>query len=276
MSHRAELDLAALMLALGDRACHFDVDLIEQCDSTNSVLLARAEGGAANGSVVLARQQTAGRGRRGRAWISAAGDSLTFSLLWRLPQGVHPAGLSLAAGLAVVRALEDILSVGAYDTPSITAPRLKWPNDILLAGRKLGGILVELLPGAAHTAIIGCGINLRLPPAMPADLRASSATLDEIVSSRGAEIDPNIVLAAMLIALLDTLGQFAKGGFASLQEQWTSRDAFADLAVSVHSEFAAPLDGICRGVNALGALRLEVDGQIQHLLSGEVSLRLRP
>ena len=109
MSHRAELDLAALMLALGDRACHFDVDLIEQCDSTNSVLLARAEGGSANGSVVLARQQTAGRGRRGRAWISAAGDSLTFSLLWRLPQGVPPAGLSLAAGLAVVRALEGLL-----------------------------------------------------------------------------------------------------------------------------------------------------------------------
>lgn len=271
MPPTVELNLNALVASLGQHASHFDIDLLEQCDSTNSVLLARAEMGAASGSVVVAREQSAGRGRRGRAWISAVGDSLTFSMLWRLPQGVQPAGLSLAAGLAVVRALENILSVGAGDTPSSVPAQLKWPNDILLNGRKLGGILVELLPGAtrgSNTAVIGCGINLRLPAAMPDELRAQSAALMGDV-----EPNPNTVLAALLIALLDTLGQFSRGGFASLQAQWMAHDAFADQAVRVLSEFAAPLDGICRGVNTDGALRLEVDGKIQHLLSGEVSLR---
>lgn len=266
-----ELHLNALVAALGQRACHFDIDLLEQCDSTNSVLLARAEMGAASGSVVVAREQSAGRGRRGRAWISAVGDSLTFSLLWRLPLGVQPAGLSLAAGLAVARALEKVSSVGAGDTPSSIPTQLKWPNDILLDGRKLGGILVELLPGATHgsnVAVIGCGINLRLPAAMPDELRAQSAALMGDV-----EPNPNTVLAALLIALLDTLEQFTRGGFASLQTQWMAHDAFADQAVRVLSEFAAPLEGICRGVNTDGALRLEVDGKIQYLLSGEVSLR---
>ena len=183
MPPRLELNLVALVAALGQRACHFDIDLLEQCDSTNSVLLARAETGAASGSVVVARAQNAGRGRRGRAWISAVGDSLTFSLLWRLPHGVQPAGLSLAAGLAVARALEKVSSVGAGDTPSFMPAQLKWPNDILLDGRKLGGILVELLPGATHgsnVAVIGCGINLRLPAAMPDELRAQSAAVSDV------------------------------------------------------------------------------------------------
>ncbi|MBK7684836.1 MAG: biotin--[acetyl-CoA-carboxylase] ligase [Rhodocyclaceae bacterium] len=276
MPPRLELNLVALVAALGQRACHFDIDLLEQCDSTNSVLLARAETGAASGSVVVARAQNAGRGRRGRAWISAVGDSLTFSLLWRLPHGVQPAGLSLAAGLAVARALEKVSSVGAGDTPSFMPAQLKWPNDILLDGRKLGGILVELLPGATHgsnAAVIGCGINLRLPAAMPDELRAQSAAVSDVGLMRDAEVDPNTVLAALLIALRDTLEQFTRGGFASLQAQWMAHDAYADKAVRILSEFAAPLDGICRGVNTDGALRLEVDGKIQHLLSGEVSLR---
>lgn len=273
MPPHATLGIASLINALGARACHFDIDLLEQCDSTNSVLLTRAENGAASGTVVVAREQSAGRGRRGRAWISAAGDSLTFSLLWRLPHGVQPAGLSLAAGLAVVRALERFSSVGAGDTPSLMPTQLKWPNDILLNGRKLGGILVELLPGAnrgGNTAVIGCGINLRLPSTMPEELRAQSAALND------AELDPNTLLANLLVALLDTLEQFSRGGFASLQTQWMAHDAFADKAVRVLSEFAAPLVGICRGVNTDGALRLEVGGQIQHLLSGELSLRLQP
>jgi BirA family biotin operon repressor/biotin-[acetyl-CoA-carboxylase] ligase len=272
----AELNLVALVAALGGQARHFDIDLLEQCDSTNSVLLSRAENGSAGGSVVVAREQSAGRGRRGRTWISAAGDSLTFSLLWRLPQGVQPAGLSLAAGLAVVRSLEGFLSVGAGDTPLAMSPQLKWPNDILLEGRKLGGILVELLPGAirgSNVAVIGCGINLRLPSAMPDELRTQSAALNDAAPDRGAELDPNKVLAALLIALRDTLEQFNRGGFASLHMQWMAYDAFADRTVRVLSEFAAPLEGVCRGVNADGALRLEVDGKIQHLLSGEISLR---
>ena len=160
--------IAAIASALGPLARRFDVDVLDTCASTNAELLARAETGAASGTVLVANEQTAGRGRRGRSWIASPGDSLTFSLLWRFAPGTAPAGLSLAVGLAVARALQ---KVGAGDTA------LKWPNDILRNRRKLGGILVELLPGAPHAAVIGIGINLHLPADLPADVRAASAAL---------------------------------------------------------------------------------------------------
>jgi biotin-[acetyl-CoA-carboxylase] ligase BirA-like protein len=154
--------IAAIAAHARAAARRFDIDVLDSCDSTNAVLLARAEAGAPSGTVVIANEQTAGRGRRGRSWFASPGDSLTFSLLWRFAPGTAPAGLSLAVGLAVAQALTDLCAgVGAGDTA------LKWPNDILKDGRKLGGILVELLPGAPHAAVIGIGINLHLPPKCP-------------------------------------------------------------------------------------------------------------
>ncbi|MFN4148820.1 MAG: biotin--[acetyl-CoA-carboxylase] ligase, partial [Rhodocyclaceae bacterium] len=147
------LDLTAIVQALGSEACRFDVELLPECASTNALLLARAEAGAPSGTVVIAETQTAGRGRRGRAWHSTPGDSLTFSLLWRFAPATLPLGLSLATGVAVTNALKKI---GAGDTA------LKWPNDILKDGRKLAGILVELVPNVPHAAVIGIGLNLRL------------------------------------------------------------------------------------------------------------------
>lgn len=278
------LDPAAIAHALGNHARNFDVDLVDQCESSNSLLLTRAAAGAPSGSVVVARHQTAGRGRRGRAWVSGPGESLTFSLLWRLPAGVPPAGLSLAAGLAVIRAIRRVVTgdSSAHTVATIAGsvpanlPQLKWPNDILLDGRKLGGILVELLPGAAHAAVIGCGLNISLPVAMPAELCRTSAAMNECVQNHDQELDPNNLLAAVLIELLLILEQFAVQGFASLQKEWMMNDAFGNQAVRITSEFAAPVDGICCGVNPDGALRLEVDGEIRVVLSGEVSLRLTP
>jgi len=282
MPLRAPLEIAAIADALGDQSRLFDVDLLEQCESTNSLLLTRAEAGAASGSAIVTRHQTAGRGRRGRAWISEPGESLTFSLLWRLPPGVAPAGLSLAAGLAVVQAINRVLSAGSSidasspraDASPPQTPRLKWPNDILLDGRKLGGILVELLPGTAHAAVIGCGLNLSLPGAMPADLRPVSAALSEAEQQLGIALNPNGLLAAILVELLQILGQFAREGFASLQDAWMMHDAFCNQAVRVLSEFSPPVDGICRGVFPDGSLKLEVGGELRALISGEVSLRL--
>jgi BirA family biotin operon repressor/biotin-[acetyl-CoA-carboxylase] ligase len=260
MSAKLSIDLAVLVRALGSRACRFDADLLDECDSTNAVLLARAEAGAPSGSVVVATRQTAGRGRRGRSWISAPGDSLTFSLLWRFAPGTAPAGLSLAVGLAVAQGIEKLGSAG-------TAPiRLKWPNDLLLDDRKLGGILIELVPGAPHAAVIGIGLNLRLPQSMPADLRASCAALD-------GQIEPNALLAAILLELLAVLETFASAGFAGLRAAWSARHAFENAPVRLLSDFAAPRAGVCRGVDADGALLLEADGRVERVLSGEVSLR---
>ncbi|MDP1652198.1 MAG: biotin--[acetyl-CoA-carboxylase] ligase [Rhodocyclaceae bacterium] len=251
------LDLSAISQALGGYACRFDVDLLPACDSTNARLLARAEAGSPSGTVVVAEAQTTGRGRRGRAWFSAPGDSLTFSLLWRFAPGTAPAGLSLAAGLAVVQALEKL---GAGRTA------LKWPNDILLGAKKLAGILIELQPGAPHVAVIGIGLNLRLPAAMPDELKCQSAALD-------GDVDPNRLLAALLVELLAVLETFAAGSFAALREHWTTRHAFENAPVQLLSDFAPPRVGICRGVDVDGALLLEADGRIERILSGEVSLR---
>jgi BirA family biotin operon repressor/biotin-[acetyl-CoA-carboxylase] ligase len=251
---------AAISDKLGIAARRFDIDVLASCDSTNAVLLSRAEAGAPSGTVIIAEEQTAGRGRRGRQWFASPGDSLTFSLLWRFAPNTAPAGLSLAVGVGVANAL---LRVGAGNTA------LKWPNDILRDGRKLGGILVELVPGAPHAAVIGIGINLRLPAGMPEDVRATSAA----ICAADDVMDQNDVYAAVLLELLATLESFATGGFAAIRPEWMAHHAFQDAAISLLSDFSAPRSGICRGVGSDGALLLEVDGRVERILSGEISLR---
>jgi len=252
--------VAAIAAKLGIAARRFDIDVLPSCDSTNAVLLHRAEAGAPSGTVVIAEEQTAGRGRRGRTWFASPGDSLTFSLLWRFAPGTAPAGLSLAVGVAAARALQ---RVGAGNTA------LKWPNDILKDGRKLGGILVELVPGAPHAAVIGVGINRRLPAAMPDEVRAAAAALD----GSGDTADSNALYAALLGELLATLETFAAKGFAAIRPEWLARHAFQDAPVILTSDFGPPAAGICRGADTDGALLLDVDGRIERILSGEVSLR---
>lgn len=253
----ATLDLSVITHALGADACRFDADLLPVCDSTNAVLLARASAGAPSGTVVIAESQMAGRGRRGRAWLSAPGDSLTFSLLWRFAPGTAPAGLSLASGLAVANAIE---KVGAG------SPALKWPNDLLLDGRKVAGILIELQSGAPHVAVIGIGINLRLPAVLPDELRRQSAAL-------AGAVDPNRLLAALLSELRVALETFAAAGFAGLRAAWNARHAFENAPVQLLSDCAPPRAGICRGVAADGALLFEQDGHVERVLAGELSLR---
>ena len=257
------LDINAISSALGQASRRFDIDLIPQCESTNSLLLARAEVGAPSGTVLISEHQTAGRGRRGRAWISAPGDSLTFSVLWRFSPGIVPAGLSLAAGLAVAMALARL---GVGGTAGDATVQLKWPNDILQSGRKLGGILIELQPGASHAAVIGIGLNLRLPAAMPEDIRLTAAALPP-------GINANELMAAVLAALLSVLERFSFSGFSSLREEWLRLHAFQDAPVCLLSDFDPPREGVSRGVDVDGALLFESAGRVERVLSGEVSVR---
>jgi BirA family biotin operon repressor/biotin-[acetyl-CoA-carboxylase] ligase len=259
MPDPSPISLPLLGHCLGAISRRFDVDILPRCDSTNAVLLERAEAGAPSGTVVVAEEQTAGRGRRGRAWFSARGDSLTFSVLWRFSAGTPLSGLSLAAGLAAARALE----------PHSPGIQLKWPNDILRDGGKLGGILIELVPGAPHVAVIGIGINLCLPASLPDELRAGSAALMDVNGS----VDQNQLLAGLLGELLTVLETFALTGFARMRNDWLRRHAFQDVAVILTSDFAASRAGICRGVDHSGALLIECDGRIESVLSGEMTLR---
>lgn len=252
------LTVSAIASALGGAARRFDVDVLATCASTNAELMRRAEGGAPSGSVVVAERQTAGHGRMGRTWFAEPGASLTFSLLWRFAPGTQPHGLSLAVGIALAEALEGM---------GVAGLALKWPNDLLLGGRKLAGVLVELLPGATHAAVIGIGINLRLPQAMPAEVRATATALDRDMSR-------NELTARLLVALQDVLMEFAADGFIALRERWRARCAHIDTAVRILSEFGPPLDGYCIGVDVDGALQVETPTCIQRIISGEVSLRL--
>jgi BirA family biotin operon repressor/biotin-[acetyl-CoA-carboxylase] ligase len=229
----------------------------DSCESTNTELTRRAEAGAPSGTVVVAECQTAGRGRMGRAWFAAPGDSLTFSLLWRFVPGTVPYGLSLAVGVALAEAL------GRVGVPDAA---LKWPNDLLRDGRKLAGVLVELVPGAPHAAVIGIGLNLRLPSGMPDDVKALAAALE-------IDLPREEVLAHLLESLLGVLDEFAANGFFALRDRWLARCAHLDMPVQILSEFAPPLSGRCVGVDVDGALMVETAVCVQRVLSGDVSLR---
>ncbi len=259
--------IAAALDACGGLARRFNVDVLTECDSSNSHLMTKAEAGAPSGTVIVAERQTAGRGRRGRSWLSAPGDSLTFSLLWRFPANTPLAGLSLAVGVALARAFE---AMGIKDIA------LKWPNDVLLHERKLAGILVELVSGPpverSHAAIIGIGVNLRLSADLPDDIRTNAASLDD------ANIrlpDVNTLLARLLAELYEQLEAFLHAGFSATRTEWLQRNAHADQPVRLLADFAEPLDGICRGVAEDGALLLETAHGTQRIISGEVSLRPR-
>lgn len=257
------LDARILAAALGDFAARFAIEIPGSCESTSTLLLDRVLQGAPSGSVIACERQTAGRGRRGRAWLSAPGDSLTFSLLWRFPAGMPPpTGLSLAVGVAAARTLEGMGAAGVS---------LKWPNDILADGAKLGGILVETVSaGGRQVAVIGIGINVRLPGEIADAVDAKAGALASVMSYAPSR---NLLLANLLKALAVMLEAFARTGFAGFVEEWLARNAHAGQPVSILAESAAPIEGRCAGVDVDGALLLDTATGVRRIVSGEVSLR---
>lgn len=239
-------------------AGRIDLQVLAECDSTNLQLQALAKSGAPSGSLLLAERQTAGRGRRGRNWHQGP-QSLAFSLLWRLPDDRPPSGLSLAVGLAIAEAL-----------PLTAAAQLKWPNDVLIAGRKVAGILIESagIHNASPRYVIGIGINLGSTETLPEEVSAIATGIPDT--------DRVQLLAQVLNHLVTVLDEFAAHGFAPLQSRWQMRHAYQDLAVNLFfSEGGEPVQGVCRGVDANGELLLETATCIQTIASGEVSLRLQ-
>lgn len=258
-----QLDALLIRAALGAKARRFHIEVLDACESTSTRLLDLAQAGAPSGSVVVCERQTAGRGRRGRAWLSAPGASLTFSLLKRFAPGARPlAGLSLAVGAAVAHALEDMGATGIG---------LKWPNDILVADAKLGGILVETITErGAQLAVIGIGLNVQLPKELAATIPAETA---DLLSAMPAVPSRNLILARLLARLDTALSAFVRAGFAGCVEAWLARHAYAGRAVRILADGVPPVEGCCHGVDADGALLLETGTGIRRILSGEVSLR---
>jgi BirA family biotin operon repressor/biotin-[acetyl-CoA-carboxylase] ligase len=261
------IDPVLLKARLGALAGRFDVTALDECDSTNSELLRRADCGAPDGTVIVADRQTAGRGRRGRQWLSAPADGLTFSCLWRFGgPATQLAGLSLAVGVALARGLENLGAGGI---------RLKWPNDVLFERdgdfAKLAGILIELTSDRRGTqAIIGIGLNL-LPPT--AELPQPAAGLKQALVHLP---DRHVVLANALVALAEVLDSFAVDGFGRLKMEWQRRHAWQGMPVQILGGDAEPLVGVCLGADDDGALLLETAAGVQRILSGDVSLRPVP
>ncbi|MDR2259395.1 MAG: biotin--[acetyl-CoA-carboxylase] ligase [Azoarcus sp.] len=258
-------DLAALSACLGPLAGAFAVRWVAHCASTNSALLEAPPDDDGRAHVLVATRQSAGRGRRGRAWLAWPDASLTFSVLWRFAPGAPaPAGLSLAVGLALARALEKL---------GVPAVALKWPNDVLAHGAKLAGVLVELLPGRdrALAAVIGIGINMRLPAG--AVISGQEGVADLAGELNGALPAREVLLAAILAELHPVLTTYACAGFDLLRGAWQRRNAFASLPVRVSGE-GTDIAGLCLGVDEDGALLVRGDEGTRRVLAGEVSLRL--
>lgn len=217
-------------------------------------------------ALFFAEHQTSGVGRQGRPWISApAGGSLAFSLLRRFR--VAPAalsGLSLVVGIAVAEAL------------AVDGVGLKWPNDLVAHGRKLGGILVNLqsMPEGDCMAVIGIGLNLELPDSAAGDIDQPWTDLARLVGAAPAR---NALAARLLDRLLPALAQFEVAGFAPFQSRWRDLDALAGKPVRIH-DGPRVHDGVSAGITQGGALRLrpadDSGGDVERIFaSGEVSLR---
>ena len=249
------LDAATIRARSGGR---WEVEVAERVDSTNTRLLARSSSHA--GPLALfAEHQMAGRGRRGRQWHTRLGEALTFSVLWQVDGGVaRLSGLSLAVGLAIVRAL------AGFGLPVA----LKWPNDVLLQGRKLAGILVELAGDTLGptSVVIGVGINLQSP-----EVDQPTAGVRDI----HPELSRNELAGALLTELAQVLDEFAQGGFAGLRQDWQQHHLWQDQPVELIHADGLRITGIARGVDSLGALLLETPAGVQRFHSGDVSLRSR-
>ncbi|MGQ0545937.1 MAG: biotin--[acetyl-CoA-carboxylase] ligase [Betaproteobacteria bacterium] len=235
-----KLDAAAIALP------GVEVRVLERCRSTNELLLQTI-----NRPVLLAaEEQTAGRGRRGRRWLSPRGAGITFSLALPLERPVRElAALPLVAGVAVARALR------ALGRPVA----LTWPNDLVIGEAKLGGILVESRAGAA---VIGIGINCRRVPGLDASLGRPVAFLEMD--------DRNGVIRAIALSLLESLRQFEHGGFEALRQEWQALDAHAGRRLRVRLADGKVVSGMNDGLAEDGALRLATRQGLREVRSGRV------
>lgn len=254
-----------LWLALQPVLPGFTVEVLAQIDSTNTELMRRAHAGRTEATLLIAEQQTQGRGRLGRPWSNTPGDSLMMSLgLMLAPQDWS--GLSLAVGLAVVEALH---ASGMAQSQQIG---LKWPNDLWLGeGRKLGGILVETAtfthaPQAnAQARYVVVGIGLNVLPVRIEGVSPPPACLREVDSALTA---PR-ALGQLGLPLVQTLLGFAEHGFAAFQARFGLRDVLAGHPV----QLSTGRQGVAHGVDEEGALLVLTDAGMQRITSASISVR---
>jgi BirA family biotin operon repressor/biotin-[acetyl-CoA-carboxylase] ligase len=256
----SNLSASAITSHCATSASHVAIEVVAETGSTNADLLARID--SLNGPTLrIAENQTAGRGRAGRSWLSKPGAALMFSLAWRFKGPLHKlTGLPMAVGVALA---ETIASLGV-------PVQIKWPNDLLRDGAKLAGILVETQKADdAIWAVIGCGINLLMPDELEAAIGREVASAPWL-----AQMDRSQLMAALLSRLAAVLEEFDDTGFAPFVERWNALHAWQGKDVVLLDDGAVVQQGRAAGVDAIGRLLLDTDQGRVEILSGDVSLRL--
>ena len=257
------LDAALLASCLRERGSHVCVSVHDECASTNAMLLARASVDEIHARALVCELQTAGLGRRGKAWQSGLADSLTFSLGWRLALPVQAlGGLSLAVAVACAH------SLAALDVGDVA---VKWPNDLMRAGAKFGGILIEIArsEGDCTDVVIGIGMNIRARDAL-------QATIDQPItdiSAAGRTPPRNLLLACVLHELEISLRQFERSGFRAFRNEWLRLHAFEGRRVRMAMNERESIEGLANGVADDGALLVLTEGGMRRFHTGEISLR---
>jgi BirA family biotin operon repressor/biotin-[acetyl-CoA-carboxylase] ligase len=240
------------------------LEIHDTINSTNSYLVERSQNNAPSGFVCFAEHQTAGKGRRGRQWVSPYGSNIYVSILWRFQQGgiAGTAGLSLAIGVAVIRALKqhNISDVG-----------LKWPNDIYSQGKKLGGILIEVAGEADGpcAAVIGLGLNLFLSETQAQGITQAWTDLTKVLGEN--PLFRNKLAATVLDHILSITNGFEVVGIKTYLDEWRSYDCLKGHTATLFIG-QQQVDGIVEGIDDNGLLLIKrSDGIIQAFASGEVS-----
>ena len=244
-------------------SCEWPALAYDSIDSTNAEALRLIERGQAAPFLVLAERQTAGRGRRGRKWVSPFAENVYYSLVLRIEGGMRQLeGLSLVVGLAVMQTLREL---------SIPGVGLKWPNDVLVGQKKIAGILLELVgdPADVCHVVLGVGINVNMQANDEVDQQWTSMRLES-----GKVFDRNHLVAALGATLQRYLALHQAGGFLAIQAEWEQNHLWQGRDVSLIAG-VNKIDGQVVGIDSQGALRLRVGGVEKVFSGGELSLRLR-
>jgi BirA family biotin operon repressor/biotin-[acetyl-CoA-carboxylase] ligase len=253
----------ALLVGSGGGA-QWPIYLHDKIDSTNAEALRLAGGGALAPLVVLAEQQTAGRGRRGRKWVSPFAENLYYSMVWPVAGGAQQLqGLSLVVGLALLKTLR------AY---GVDEAGLKWPNDIVVQGRKIAGVLLELvgdLSDLCHV-VVGVGVNVNM---LAVDDEVGQPWTSMIIEA-GVAVDRNAFVYEFNLQLSGYLNKHRRLGFSAFLAEWGLGDICSGRLVTL-STAARDEVGIACGVDETGGLVLLVDGVRKVFSGGEISLRLQ-
>jgi BirA family biotin operon repressor/biotin-[acetyl-CoA-carboxylase] ligase len=251
--------------------------------STNDDLLARWRAGELIDPVArITHEQTSGKGRAGRAWLSNPEDTLCFSLAY--PFNKRPSelsGLSLVIGLAVVSGIAEALGTSEVALHQ-QGLRLKWPNDLLLNHSKLGGILIEggqSNPSSPTWMVIGLGLNLRNALLIEKNLDTQSsigvAAMDQLVPPQASLPDTEFIWLKLIESFEKYLTQFKQHGFAYFKNSWAQWDAYNNQSVCISGAGKEPIIGISAGVDDTGALILKQQGKSIVIHAGDVSLRVQ-